>query len=487
MNDSLTALALLGTSRKTELPPAPHELLESSWNSLAEQNLSPAVLQAAALEATLHRAGQLPLTNVPLPTPAKEDTHPPLSAASVQAAERMLKGEFAQGLSEWFELAAASHRVAPARILPRLLEHGTRHPHSREALRMIGGSRGAWLAQRDDRWSWLLEEQSVSDDVWEEGTPVERLAWLQQVRTTNPGRAADAIATEWRSESPDQREKFAALVADSPHPGDADWLEQLALKDRRQGTRRSAVRGLMRLPKSAFYQRALTRASALLTLQSNLLTLDPPDHYEPAWGEDGIREKPTGKIGKRAWWSRQILAQIPLSVWTDHFRLSPDQLFTVSLDSDWSSTILEAWIDSALAYPEAALLASFLPFLTRHASFTELRHPSSVLFDLLRPFSRSECADLLDSLVLDPVDRLQLLVRLQPLANPKKHPQLTAALRDWWDDPHLAVTRPEATALAFCPDPKTIPGLLQTIGKKESLSSATETFARALEFRQSYL
>jgi len=49
------------------------------------------------------------------------------------------------------------------------------------------------------------------------------------------------------------------------------------------------------------------------------------------------------------------------------------------------------------------------------------------------------------------------------------------------------LTRPDAIALAGCCDRRSIDALLTKIGKAKELNSAAEEFARALEYRQSYL
>lgn len=76
-----------------------------------------------------------------------------------------------------------------------------------------------------------------------------------------------------------------------------------------------------------------------------------------------------------------------------------------------------------------------------------------------------------------PAERLASALETSPPPSP-------AILKDILATP---VERREAVALAFRAEPATIPGLLEQISKLPDLSSSVEEFARALEFRQSYL
>jgi hypothetical protein len=486
--DPLTTAALLGTGRMTVFPPASHEVLNEAWANLPVADGPRAVLQAAALEVTARRAGYQPASGIDLPEPAREEDVRPVPPAGVAAVHRMLAGEYAQGLVEWLRVAAASGLSAPARLLPPMFALGTRRRELRPLIRQVAGTRGVWLARRRKTWNWVVEEATVPDEAWDDGSPAERLAWLRQTRKADPARAVAAIADEWGGESPDGREAIVTMVAEHPLPEDGEWLESLALKDRRQATRTAAVAALLGIPESAFRQRVLERAARLLRVtgrgRKRVLTLEPPKEFDPAWVDDDIREKAPQGTGEKAWWSRQILAQVPLSAWPELLGLESQELFVIPRDSDWGDTILLAWTDALRRRPE--MLDEFLPSLMTSVVKLSLTI-GNVLRPVLEQLEPQGISEVLERLRLPSEEMLALLVRFQPPLDQKRTPRLFELVTAWWSTKSQAVTRPEAAALAFCVDPASIPMLLERIAKFPDLGAAAEEFARAIEFRQTYL
>lgn len=486
--DPLTTAALLGTGRMTAFPTAPHEVLEEAWPELPVADGPRAVLQAAALEVTARRAGYQPISGVDLPEPAVEGDMRPVPPVGVAAVHRMLAGEYAEGLVEWLRVASANGLSAPARLLPPIFDLGTRRRELRSLIRQVGGTRGVWLARQQKAWSWVVEEVVVPDEAWDEGSPAERLAWLRQTRAADPERAMAAIAAEWKGEAPDGREAIVAMVAEHPLPDDEDWLESLALKDRRQATRQAAVAALLAIPESAFRTRVLERAGKLLHVvgrgKKRILKLEPPKEFDQSWAADDIREKGPQGTGEKAWWSRQILAQVPLSAWPDLLKLEAKELFVIPRDPDWGDTVLLAWTDALQRRPE--LLDEFLPAL-----FAVIDKLPLTIGSMLRPVLEQLAPELIGG-VLEPLplpseEMLALLVRFQPPLDQKRTPRLFELVTAWWSTKSQAFTRPEAAALAFCVDPASIPMLLERIAKFPDLGAAAEEFARAIEFRQTYL
>lgn len=486
--DPLTTAALLGTGRMTAFPPAPHAVLEEAWARLPVADGPRAVLQAAALEVIARRAGYQPLTGVSLPRPAADEDVRLVPPAGVAAVHRMLGGEYAQGLTEWLRVAAANGFSAPARLLPGLFALGARRREMRPLIRRVAGTRGVWLARQRKTWNWVIEEAAVSDEEWSEGTTAERLAWLRQTRNSDPERAIEAIMAEWKGESPDGREAIVAMVGEHPRPEDEEWLESLALRDRRQATRKAAVAALLEIPGSAFRQRARARAAAMLRLagrgKKRVLTLDPPQEFDPSWAADDIREKGATGTGRKAWWIRQILGQVPLADWPELLDLEAKELFVVARDPDWENAILLAWFDALQRRPE--LMHELLPGLMAAAESLVMT-PAAVLRPVLERLQPEKVSDVLEQLTLSAGETLPLLVRFQPPLDEGRTPRLFELVTAWWHTKSQALSRPDAVALAFCMDPASIPGLLARIAKLPDLGSAAEEFARAIEFRQTYL
>ncbi|MGJ8638636.1 MAG: DUF5691 domain-containing protein [Opitutaceae bacterium] len=499
MSDSATSLstiALLGTVRETPFPDASHPLLTQPWQAIDTVDRPRAVLQAAALEAIAVRAGVELTTGLALPPAAEPEKRHFIPEPAVIAAQRMLAGEFTQGFDEWLSATIDGNFAAPHRILPSLLDRGTHDRSLRALITQIAGERGIWLARRNQQWRWLLETVAVPDDAWEVGSPDERIAWLRQTRASDPQRAAKSIAADWKNESAVLRETITELVATSPSPVDADWLESLALNDRRQNTRNAAIRALSQIPNSKFLERAIQRIEQLLSYRraglSKVLSLTPPDAFAPEWKADGIREKSPQGTGEKAWWMGQLLAQVPLSQWATTVDLTPEKLLQAKLDPDWSSVIQQAWIETIQRFPEPECIQLLIPQLVQQHSSkkataqfqNQLHH---LLPQCLQSLNHNSIAELLEQTKLPIQLTVALLVRFRPPIDPNQHKQLFKLLTTCWNHKELYLTRPDAVALAYCPAPTTIQQLLERIAKLPDLNANAETFANALEFRQSYL
>ena len=496
---SITSAALLGTARMSEFPAPPHDALSAPWEKLQQlKDSSTALLQAAVLEKIATQAGLLPLTGVTTPEPCPDDEQTCTPPAAVHAVYRILDGEFSQNLQEWLTAAASANFIAPPRLLPALLDRGSREKTLRPFITAVAGKRGQWLAKEHKQWAWLLsqqlnETQPIPDDAWETGEPAERQAWFRQNRATDPAKAAVIIQKEWKSESPDSRDAITSLVAESPSSHDLPWLENLALTERRQSIRQSACRALIQLPESDYHQRAVKRAAQLLSIKrkglKKTVTLTPPEDFDPAWENDGIKEKPPRGVGKKAWWSQQIIALIPLNLWPQ--LLGHDNPFKLPVDPEWVEPILLGWIDAARANPSPEHLTPLLKSALSQdkKTFPVFQKITLSLPELFTSFDAPRQLDLLEHLAqhIGTSEILHLLMRLKPTVRAKDHPLLQKMLSAWWKDKNSTINRPEATALASCIEPSAIPNFLLTISQLPDLSTAVEEFARTLEFRQTYL
>ncbi|MEZ5330366.1 MAG: DUF5691 domain-containing protein [Verrucomicrobiales bacterium] len=488
MKSSLTAMALLGTARNQQLPNAPFPIISRAWQQLLhETEPSVAVLKGAALEHIALHSGVKPIQGVPMATPCPVDPKPYVPASAVSAAQLMLQGELKQLMGEWIARANASGFVAPPRIIPELLDFGQANVHLRPAISALVGSRGHWLAAQTNQWKWLLPASDPGstkggDEMWLTGSDPERVSWLAACLEADPDRAANAIEASWRGESPEFRETIAEAVAENPHPAHIGWLEMFALQDRRHRTQSLAVKILMTLPTSGFRKRSIERAATLLKLSGRRLIVTPPTHFDEAWAADGIRRKAPGGKGQRGFWARQILAMVPLSLWPD--LVDGHDPFALKLDPDWEDTVRDAWIDSAKMHGGSATLAQLLTYLSAHLSPDRM---SKILSDLLNDVPINERGGFLEGLTFTDRDRERLLLNLRPTLSAQEHPVLHHAATAWIADEKSPINRGEAIILAGCCDPISIPAVLDKLSKLEKLTAAAEEFARALEFRHSYL
>ncbi|MBK1833517.1 DUF5691 domain-containing protein [Roseibacillus ishigakijimensis] len=497
MKSSLLTLALLGTNRQAQLPPAPHELLDSSWEKLSTlPDPAAALLQAAALENLLRLSGQKPLPATDSPAPAADEVLPYLSEPAVAPALRMLDGDHSDLLPEYLRLVASHNQLLPPRLLPALFNHCRRHSILIPLAIATSGNRGQWLAAQNEHWKIFLNSYSpepLSDDIWETGTHNQRAAWLRQTLAAEPEKAASAILASWPSDSPDDRELFTKLTTNHPHCAHLTWLEDLALPDRRQATRNFARQALLRIPESNYSQRSLARLQSVLTRKGSTLTASPPQAFDPTWSEDGIKEKPPKSQGEKDFWLSQIIAAYPLSHWIDAQGLTTKIFSKLKLDPDWSSTILTAWLQNLQNFPaEPDLSLAVYSFFAPGGLFKKSQLGATldrkVLLDSRHwPDDPALQGRILELLPLEPSEKLSLLASRSIPIDPVTQPKL-AKLIEWFiTQKNPPLHRGQASALAISPHPSSIPLLLQKISQLNDLPSVIEEFALTLEFRQSYL
>lgn len=317
-----------------------------------------ALLDAAALIDAAGRAARLTPTPVELPPPAPPDPAPELTTVAGRIVWELLRTGRAELLSELLTSAAAAGRRAPAPLLPALFTAAAGNRGLRGAAAAIAGERGRWLAAQQPEWAPILDAapRSMDADVWDTGRPVERRAWLVELRHRDPDAARQALAAGWAKETSDDRAGFLAVLADQLSDADEAFLES-ALDDRRADVRRATVALLARLPDSAFAQRTRQRATVLLAverraLRRRLVVTLPPDP-EPSTLRDGIDPKPPDKRGERAWLLTQLIAAAPLDLWPATLGEHPAELVRLPVSDDFHFEVHAGWRIAALRLRDA--------------------------------------------------------------------------------------------------------------------------------------
>ena len=489
----LLPAALLGINRSPKLPPAPHPALTADWATLS-QHPDPAAahLAAAALEATLLTGLSPYLENPPqLPEPAPPEPNPPLPAALLPIINRLLRSSHPAALEECLTLAIERSWIAPASLLTELAPLATTNPIFQEKVTRLAGTRAPWLATHLPALAWLAESQipkeNLPDSHWHTGTESQRLAYLRQLRATDPLAASALLTAGWKTASPREREKFTQLASSDPQSCDIAWLENLALKERRQSTKSAARRALHQLPKSPTYQRAATRLQSVLFIKKGHLTAHFPKSFDESWLPDGLTEKTPSDLGPRAWWFIQILSQIPLTHWPS--LLNHPAPLDLPFEEQNAEPIVRGLLGSIQNFPTDPNL--ILNLATKPEVI--LHHHTRALFHPLTPTQRANALETelqqTNSKTLSPF--ILADIRDYPiLISERAHPNLFSTFLSLWT-PHqlkdIALDSRDAQLFATFIAPDSLPAALHHINSLPSLSSPGETFARALELRQSYL
>jgi hypothetical protein len=400
--DDLATAATVGVSRKplviTELdgPAAGHAGVLDGSDPAA------ALLDAAALLTAARRAGfrperimhqaTVPEATVPEATLAEatlpEGTAPELSAAAERALRQLggthLAPGFAAGdselLADLLTAASAAGYLAPAPLLPDLLDAAVRTAAVRPAVASVLGGRGRWLAAHRADWRRVAEQtvtvtagdrvisgdQTISDDpeAWLTGSRGDRQAYLTSLRDRDQKAARDLLAADWAQQTGDERAALLAVLARGLSPDDEEFLDA-ALDDRAGPVRVVARRLLIRLPDSRFAQRVSRRARAALQLERRGLrhgfAVSLPGDPDAAAVRDGIdARRPSPSIGAGAWLLTQVIAAAPLTSWTTQFGLSPTEIVTLPVAANRRIDVHAGWRLAAVTQGSSEWAAALL-------------------------------------------------------------------------------------------------------------------------------
>lgn len=280
-------------------------------------------------------------------------------------------------LHEWLEIARGQGLVAPAHLVPVLLDLGAQDGTLRDLIQAVGGARAAWLAGlRPQEWGWSAPERELTEADWDEGT--DRVAYLDQLRRRDPAAGRELLLRTWKDESAADLAKLIRVCWHGLSMDDEPWLEK-ALDDRRSQVRSAAVPLLQRLPASAYAARMGERVTAMCTATGKgSLTVELPSAYDAGMRHDGIEEKPKYGQGPRVWWLEQIIESAPLASWRE---IDPDidRLLRRRINDDLRQVVHRALTQATLNQRDA----EFALHLARQS--TVVPHAARSLILLLPP------------------------------------------------------------------------------------------------------
>jgi hypothetical protein len=498
--EKLAALATLGTRRAPPKDlPWPEPGIGPNGGT-AEAQLLRAAAAGALYDEAGTRAGALPPSreHASFPAPGAEL----LPEAAGWRLARMIGGDYAMLLPEWFELARARGRVLPPHFLPLVLEHV--RPEVRSDAAQVLGPAAPWLAARHPNWLAAAPVTELSDARWQEGSTPERLAALAAVRKVSTERSRAWLRTTWAADPPELRSSFLEILLPTVEPGDEEFLE-MALDDKRKSVRQAAVECLARLPNSAHARRNLARLEPLMVLaaepgkllgmrRKRKLQIELPTAPEKAAQRDGIELKPPAarKIGERAFWLAQMVALVPPRHWCDRFHCDAQTFLQAVLATDharelllalteassrhyergWSLLLVRTWMDDPkeieVASQAVSRLDAAVPRAERCAiAEARLMESSSRDFDADRYYLDTLAARWTPALTQLAFARLAKLIGND--RNTYSQPRI--ALDNWARDCDLdAARKPAAELLGKC-------------GDSHSWRNALERFNDILAFR----
>ncbi|HLK63633.1 MAG TPA: DUF5691 domain-containing protein [Bryobacteraceae bacterium] len=361
----LTTAVLLGSGQQPFEPAPSGSQLDDLLTQARDPDPAQRLLNSAALIVTYERAGALPVAAPRPPAPATDDPRPrcsPLAAGHL----RTLLADRPTLLPEWLSLADAAGLRPPEELIPALLDAASDEPSLRDAVVKAGGSLSSWLAQFRAEWSWVASP-APDESIWQTGSLAERIAFLKQLRATEPGRCAPLLLACWSEEQADTRRQFVELLAANLSLGDEAFLEGV-LDDRSTAVRRAAGELLATLPGSQLIERAKGRLTGRMRIARTgllgrkiVVEVDPIESLDPTMLRDTIEKKPPSGsgLGERAWWTMQTIGAIPPGYWCAQFEMTPVEMIEAAQEGQWTELLLQAWEVAATRHRDLPWLDAF--------------------------------------------------------------------------------------------------------------------------------
>lgn len=341
---SLVKTALLGTGSGFTLPAAP-DPLPDTMKLLPQEETDASFFSTAALIGMANIAGRLPTRLEETVDASPAESRRIISEEASIFLKRILDGEHQEVLPEFLELTASHKRLVPPEALPALLGLG-KHKLRKLVLPVIG-ERGKWLAGQNPAWAYALGRED--DDVWETGTRLERVQYLERVRERDAKHAVALVQSTWDQDLPEERAAFVAALAIGLSMDDEPFLET-CLDDSRKEVREAALDLLVRLPKSRHAERMTRRLAAFLEyksarLGSDSLRVDLPEQVDAEAKRDGVSGAILHKpLGKKASLLANMISLTPPSFWSQTWKQAPEKILRAASRSDWKDPLLLGWL-----------------------------------------------------------------------------------------------------------------------------------------------
>jgi hypothetical protein len=353
--DDILATAVVGTEQREFRLAAREDELGRLLAQMDNDDREVSLLSAASVVSLYRSAGIAPPADMQqLPEVCFPDEALRSSPASGQHLALMLDGEFREVLPEWLAAMHKARKRVPEEHLPALLDQGRAELSLRRAIAHVIGERGEWLAAQNPDWYYAIQRDDK--DVWETGSREERLLLLEHLRSTDPTKARELLATTWPQESAKDRvvflEKFAAGVNSSDEP----FLNE-ALRDRSVEVRRAARTLLASLPNSHFSRRLKELANQVLSFKKPLIGKARIEVTLPAdpiaWLKandieiDSPPRNATQSVGPKAWFLKELISLIPVAHWTELWKKTPLEIIRAGDESEWRESFALGFLAAA--------------------------------------------------------------------------------------------------------------------------------------------
>ncbi len=347
----LSTTALLGTEKR-DLADLSDDLAGfSSEESSAEANL---LTQALAASCFLKAATEPKEDARLLPEASKPDTKPEMPKEAQLYLKQMLKGYNNRFLEDFLAAVVALGYRLPHLFLADLLDLAKSRTSIRGLLRDCMDERGLWLCQQNSNWSFLTTKDPK--EQFELGGLEERKQALRSLRRQDAASARLLLETVWTQENAKTRAELIACLAEGLSLKDEAFLEN-ALQDKSATVREEAADLLSSLAESDYCARMTQiaktlidyQAGGMLGLKKAKLSLTMPSLSEEESKELVVPARLQDK-GKKASLFADILARVPLSVWSEQADLVH---YLQAVGKGQADLLLGAWAQACLRFKDA--------------------------------------------------------------------------------------------------------------------------------------
>lgn len=349
--DDLVTAGLLGLRRHPVSTDGMPGVVGDVVRSLPAADPAAALLDALAVGVVARRAASVPPRPAAFAAAAPPEDGRVAGPAATARLIALLARTDTRGralLTAWLAAAAERGVVAPAVVLPGLLDLAAAAKGPVADVVPVLGARGRWLAAAHPGWSDALARRTARQAAAEPGPDEARGAIIDPAfaRRPAPERAAQVAALH------------AALVQGGAGPDDEELLVR-ALTDRAASVRHAAARALVDLPGSAFARQCEDRALALVRSERRALRqvlvvdLPEPDDASPLLG-------PGTTGGRRAALLEALVAATPPHRWEEHLGAAPAQLVGRTVDGDRDRELHAGWRAAAVRTGDARWAAALV-------------------------------------------------------------------------------------------------------------------------------
>ena len=361
--NELVKLALLGTDRSSLSPAMKAEL--QGYGIDTDKEITEVILESAALYAPLQKAGYEPkIWEQPLLAKSPAEKLANCNKQSANHLRLILLGRYPYALAEFVQGMADYQKCLPFEFLPELLDKCIKEEFLWQKIAPIIGERGNWLIGLNSAWQKLKVE--TSQEKWEIGTKIERVAILKKLRQVDPEAGLSMLLSTWAEDGLSEKTAFLKCLSIGLSDMDEVFLETCLDFPRKQ-IRENAAILLSELPNSQLQQRIWAYLKEAITIGKEEGVAKPfiilPSPKDKALLRDGISPKRKWKRGgETTGMLYQMVSILPPQHWEKQFQKSPSEILYFFTQSEWAMMLVEGVANAAALHGSVDWMEAILRF-----------------------------------------------------------------------------------------------------------------------------